>query len=65
MQNLLSQPDPTLLPAEPDADAALDAVDDVAGAKQVAARFPHVDANRSELEQLVEEMLPDRWQALR
>jgi len=40
MQNLLSQPDPTLLPSEPEAEPAVDAIEDFAGAQAVAARFP-------------------------
>ncbi len=49
MQDLLSQPPATLLPADPEADAALAAVDlrstgAVAGLKAVAARFPAYSA---------------------
>src|SRR2546430_10449748 len=49
MQDLISQPPATLLPADPDADAALAAVDlrsadAAAGLKAVAARFPAYSA---------------------
>jgi hypothetical protein len=49
MQDLLSQPPATLLPADPEADAALSGVDlhsadAVAGLKAVAARFPAYSA---------------------
>jgi hypothetical protein len=40
MQNLLPQPDPTLLPEEPEAAEALAAAEDFAAVQQVAARFP-------------------------
>ena len=60
MQNLLSQPDPTLLPAEPDASAALDGAKDVAGAKQVAAHFPTYSAAWARLaESALDEHEPD------
>jgi Protein of unknown function (DUF3151) len=44
MQNLLSQPEPTLLPSDPAADEALAEVDDFAGAQALAARFPATSA---------------------
>ena len=44
MQNLLSQPEPTRLPAAPASDEALDAAEDLAGFKAVAARFPAYSA---------------------
>jgi hypothetical protein len=40
MQSLLPQPDPTLLPGEPEAERALDTIEDFTGAQAVAARFP-------------------------
>jgi hypothetical protein len=40
MQNLLSQPDPTLLPAEPVAADALAAAGDFTAVQAVASRFP-------------------------
>jgi hypothetical protein len=44
MHNLLSQPEPTLLPANPTADEALAAADDLAATREVAARFPATSA---------------------
>ena len=40
MQNLLSQPDPTRLPSDPEAERAVAGITDFASAQSVAARFP-------------------------
>jgi hypothetical protein len=52
MQNLLSQPDPTLLPADPIAADALAAAGDFAGAQTVASRFPSYSAAWARLAEL-------------
>ena len=44
MQNLLSQPDPTRLPSEPEAEKAAAGVTDFASAQAVAAQFPAYSA---------------------
>ena len=44
MQNLLSQPDPTRLPSEPDAEKAVAGITDFASAQAVAAQFPSFSA---------------------
>ena len=52
MQNLLPQPAPTLLPAEPPAAAALAAADTVAAVKAVAADNPSFSAAWARLAEL-------------
>jgi hypothetical protein len=52
MQNLMSQPEPTLLPSEPEAEAAVDAADDFASAQAVAGRFPASSAAWGRLAEL-------------
>src|SRR5689334_18814064 len=44
MQNLLSQPEPTRLPSEPEAEKAAAGVTDFASAQAVAAQFPSFSA---------------------
>ena len=44
MQNLLPEPPSTLLPAQPDAEAALADAGSVDAAKSVAARYPAFSA---------------------
>jgi hypothetical protein len=52
MQNLLPQPEPTLLPAEPAAAGALAAANDFAAVQAVAGRFPAVSAAWGRLAEL-------------
>jgi hypothetical protein len=52
MQNLLSQPDPTLLPADPVAADALAAADGFVGAQAVASRLPSYSAAWARLAEL-------------
>jgi hypothetical protein len=52
MQNLMSQPDPTLLPADPAADEAVAAAGDLAAAQAAAARFPASSAAWGRLAEL-------------
>lgn len=52
MQNLLSQPDPTLLPADPVAADALAAADGFVGVQAVASRFPSYSAAWARLAEL-------------
>jgi hypothetical protein len=52
MQNLLSQPEPTLLPSDPAATEAVAAAADYAAAQQVAGRFPAASAAWGHLAEL-------------
>jgi hypothetical protein len=52
MQNLLSQPDPTLLPTDPTAADALAAAGDFTAVQAVASRFPSYSAAWARLAEL-------------
>jgi hypothetical protein len=52
MHNLLPQPDPTLLPSEPEAEAAVDAAGDFGSAQAAAGRFPSSSAAWGRLAEL-------------
>jgi hypothetical protein len=52
MQNLMSQPDPTRLPSDPEAERAVASVTDLASAQAAAAQFPASSATWARLAEL-------------